>query len=477
MHRPITYSGQVPLSANFLNLARYCMKGFAWLTQGVFGTATFATDITVVPNTPAALSVVVNPGQIFSLQQADSTNYSDILTDSHQIMKQGILEDATVLGITPPGSNSQIYLIQAAFSEVDAGSTVLPYYNPLNPTIAFSGPTGGGAAQFTRREGRLLISAKPGTPAASPTAPAPDAGYIGLYTVTVGTGATTISAGNITRLTTAPLLTTYGTLPKIPEGVQRGFWIYGTDTGSANAMVVNDVVPAITSYSAGQGFRIKAGNTVTGATTVNISGIGTRSVKRTDGNDLVNRDILTGQISELVYDGTNFQLIAGALSSQPDYTKKAPAFFYAHGAGFGSPGSGGTGQVIAASTWTKINMSTEDADIEGWYNPSTSRYTPLKPGFYFLAGDATFGSGPLSPTTGLRVAKNGTPLPVSIFGDVAGTQTTSFTNGSRQIVSGATLMNGTTDFLELFAFQDSLDSNGERVVSIPRMIGWFVGAQ
>jgi hypothetical protein len=315
MDRSIVYAGVVPLETDVLSVHRNVMVGLGWLTRGVFGTNTFCTDITVTANTPTAMDVVVNPGQIFSLEQTDPTNYSSLLTDSHMITKQGILFDQTVLPLTAPGANSQIYLIQAGFQESDDLSIVLPFYNPADPAISFSGPNGGGAASNTRRKARLIVSAKPGVPAVSPTAPAPDAGYVGLYTVVVGSGASVITSGNITRLTTAPLLTLYGTLPKVPEGVQRGFWIYGTDSGAANALIVSDVMPAITSYTAGQGFRIKVGATNSGAATVNVSGMGARSIVRADGTAVKQGDLLQGSIVEVVYDGTNFQLVSAGVSN------------------------------------------------------------------------------------------------------------------------------------------------------------------
>ena len=60
---------------------------------------------------------------------------------------------------TPPGTAgfSTNYLVQVAYQDSDSGSTVLPYYNASNPSIAYSGPANSGAAQSTIRKGVALV--------------------------------------------------------------------------------------------------------------------------------------------------------------------------------------------------------------------------------------------------------------------------------------------------------------------------------
>ena len=83
---------------------------------------------------------------------------------------------------------------------------MLPYYNAANPSVAWSGPNNSGTAQNTVRRGACVVSAKAGTAAASPAAPAADAGYTGLYTVTVANGQSAVTAANISQLAAAPFL-------------------------------------------------------------------------------------------------------------------------------------------------------------------------------------------------------------------------------------------------------------------------------
>lgn len=86
---------------------------------------------------------------------------------------------------------------------------------------------------------------------------------------------------------------------------------YAIDTGVANAYAIalNSI---LTSYVEGQSFSFKAVNANTGASTVNIDGLGIKSIKRRDGTDLKSGDILAGSINIIQFDGTNFQLLVSS---------------------------------------------------------------------------------------------------------------------------------------------------------------------
>ncbi|UQV43458.1 hypothetical protein KIV45_15940 [Janthinobacterium lividum] len=209
MKRQIIYPGQIPLETDLLGTNKNTMIALAKLTAAIIGTATMVNGLTCAPNAPAALSVVVSPGEIYSLQNIDGTAYSSIAADTtHSIMKQGISMDAVTLTCPAPSTAGQSinYLIQAAFSEVDSGAVVLPYYNASNPSTAYSGPAGAGTTNNTVRDGVVALSAKAGIAAAtgSQLTPAADAGYVGLWVVTVANGQTTITAGNIVQAVGAP---------------------------------------------------------------------------------------------------------------------------------------------------------------------------------------------------------------------------------------------------------------------------------
>lgn len=243
MDRQIIYPGQVPMETDLLLTNKNTMTAIAKLCAAVLGVATsvsgFATTQTVVPS----LAVLVAPGDIYSLQNIDGTAYSSLPSDtSHSIVKQGISLDPVTLPITPPGTAgfSINYLIQVAYQDSDTGTAVLPYYNASNPAIAYNGPANSGAAQPTKRAGVVSIQAKAGTAATTgtQTTPAPDAGYTGLYVVTVANGASSVVNANISPLATAPFInsTLHGLLPTFTTPV-----VVGAGTASNHAAQMSQV--------------------------------------------------------------------------------------------------------------------------------------------------------------------------------------------------------------------------------------------
>lgn len=89
--------------------------------------------------------------------------------------------------------------------------------------------------------------------------------------------------------------------------VQDGAYSYSADTGSADTYVMT-LSPAITAYATGAEYRFKAANTNTGASTLNINGVGATSIKKAGSSDVEAGDIPSGSVITVVYDGTNFQI-------------------------------------------------------------------------------------------------------------------------------------------------------------------------
>ena len=82
---------------------------------------------------------------------------------------------------------------------------------------------------------------------------------------------------------------------------------YETAGGSANAFTLA-IDSSISAYVAGQVFVFKANHTITGAATLNVNGIGAKTIKKHTDNDLEAGDITNGQIVHVVYDGTDLQM-------------------------------------------------------------------------------------------------------------------------------------------------------------------------
>lgn len=98
------------------------------------------------------------------------------------------------------------------------------------------------------------------------------------------------------------------------SSLQNGTLIYNAATGSSNAYIVN-ITPAISAYTVGMTVNFKANFDNTGASTININGIGAKVIKKSINNDLEADDIKIGQMVSVIYDGTNFQLLASSMNS------------------------------------------------------------------------------------------------------------------------------------------------------------------
>lgn len=104
-----------------------------------------------------------------------------------------------------------------------------------------------------------------------------------------------------------------------------------------------------------------------------------------------------------------------------------------------------TDQTVTANTWTKIQLSTEDTDVENIFDPTTNyRATPTKAGLYLVhvhcnmnCGDGGYGA--------VAIYKNGTHyaanFAISGANQVNGVSVTAFVS-----------MNGSSDYIEAYGF-------------------------
>ena len=240
MDRQIVYAGSIPLDTDLLNIQRHIMVSIGALARAVLGDAGLIDGL---PCGPAgeAYTVVVGPGSYTALLPIDGVAFGSLPADPTMTVQTALHLENKLLQLGPPPDADHVlcWLIQAAIATEDAGPAALPYWNAADPTIAFSGPGNSGLAQNTQRLLRVALSSKPSAPQPYPTGapPAPDPGWIGLYTVTTFAGKQKIEAGDIVPMPDAPTLRyklpamppaptqqeTFGfdTLWRAPAGVQR----------------------------------------------------------------------------------------------------------------------------------------------------------------------------------------------------------------------------------------------------------------
>ncbi|MCE9565858.1 MAG: hypothetical protein K8U57_27855 [Planctomycetes bacterium] len=309
MDRPIIYVGQIPQDTDLLLTNKSTMIALGYLMQAVLGTGTLVDGLACTPTGPATMNVQVGSGSIYSQTTVDATAYGSIAADTTNLLvKQGVVMSTQTFACPAPvtAGQSVVYLVEAQYQDADTGSTVLPYYNASNPAVAYSGPNNTGVSQATIRQGLCKIQVKTGTPATTGTqvTPAPDAGFTGLFAVTVANGAATITSGNIVQLATAPFIGPK--LTGILSTIQTGSPVYADDTsGSANTLAISlSPTPILTK---GMMVRVKVANTNTAAAVMNTNGLGNVAVHRPDGSALPAGTLVAGGVYEFRYDGNYWQ--------------------------------------------------------------------------------------------------------------------------------------------------------------------------
>ena len=148
---------------------------------------------------------------------------------------------------------------------------------------------------------------------------------------------------------------------KIAQTIQAGMFSYVAATGTANAWVLSPT-PAVPSYSAGRVLWVIPPATNTSTTVnVNISTLGDRRIKKSDGNDPAIGDLVSGKAVPTIDDGTSIRVI-GALAS--DYSQPMNQEFITASKSFVAPAStlwiegvGGGGAGGASGTGTIIGIA------------------------------------------------------------------------------------------------------------------------
>lgn len=84
---------------------------------------------------------------------------------------------------------------------------------------------------------------------------------------------------------------------------------YAAATGSSNAFAIT-LTPAVAAMAdiVGMPIVFKANHSVTGASTLNVNGLGATSIKRKNDIAIATGDIENSQMVTVIYDGTNFQM-------------------------------------------------------------------------------------------------------------------------------------------------------------------------
>lgn len=141
--------------------------------------------------------------------------------------------------------------------------------------------------------------------------------------------------------------------------VQDGSFSYLTSVSGADTITATAPV-GMTAYVAGQVFRFVSAGANTGAVTLNLNSIGAKAVTKRGTTALAANDIPSGAAVEVIYDGTQFQLI------DPASTSATPVTSITFGSTGLTPATTTTGAVTVAGTLIAANGGT------GLTSPGTS---------------------------------------------------------------------------------------------------------
>jgi hypothetical protein len=197
------------------------------------------------------------------------------------------------------------------------------------------------------------------------------------------------------------------------------FTNYAVDTGAVNAYSVAFASPATVAYTAGLTISFKAVNANTGASTLNVNSLGTKSIVTPGGSALIAGAIAAGQVATVVYDGTNFQLqsVAGSGGSAAGSTTQVQ--FNSSGSLAGSANltfdgtfisTAGSANGVAYLTGTKQLTSASGFTVSGttWTNTGS-----------FVIGSPTGGDKGAGTINATNLYVNGVPV-VAGSGPVSG---------------------------------------------------------
>jgi len=204
----------------------------------------------------------------------------------------------------------------------------------------------------------------------------------------------------------------------------------GTDFYAASAVGTDSyaitIAPPITAYVTGMRFRFKADVANTGAATLAVSGLSALAIKKKNDQDVATGDIEAGQIVEVVYDGTDFQMQSQVATSagvdiqeftadgtwtKPAGAKTVDVYLFGAGGGGGSGnsadnngngGGGGGGGGFVYKRFRADALSATEAVVVGVGGTGgASVSSGTNPGLNGTAGEASsFG-------TNLLVANGG----------------------------------------------------------------------
>lgn len=281
--RVIVYTAEQPIEADILNSNRFPMIGIAKLAEALLGQSTQLYGLGCTPFLGGGMKVTIAPGQIYKYTSVDSTSYGALPADTHQVLKQGLIQDSIDLS-TPAPTNPGMsinYLIEMTLQEVDTQLATRDYLavdsNNVPTGVVYQSTVNG------TRQCNCVVTAKAGVqaPTGTQVTPSPDAGYVGAWVVVTNYGDINMSSGAISLYPGAPFISqtigdfvtkvyadaTYATKSGIVSSAYNRF---GAVTVTANRYSITN--PAIGTLVTGTTLYVSFTSINTGSAALSVNG-------------------------------------------------------------------------------------------------------------------------------------------------------------------------------------------------------------
>lgn len=178
--------------------------------------------------------------------------------------------------------------------------------------------------------------------------------------------------------------------------VQDGVITYLTSVSGTNTITAVGAV-GMTAYATGQKFTFIAAGANTGAATININSIGAKSITKNGATALSAGDLASGAVAEVVYDGTQFQLISGLAGLSTPIS--------ASNGGTGLTSVGTSGNVLTSNGTSWVSSAPASGKVLQVVNATYSTSTSTTSNTYIDSG-LTATITPTSATSKILVFVN-----------------------------------------------------------------------
>jgi len=260
---------------------------------------------------------------------------------------------------------------------------------------------------------------------------------------TTPTGNLPMGGYNHTNVADATVRTQYGTAGQIQDSA----FTFLTSPSGTNAMTATAAL-GMSAYVLGQRFFFIAPSTNTSACTLNINAIGAKAITKQGSTALVAGDIASGAVVQVVYDGTEFQLVSpSAVTTVSSFSAGTTGL---------TPSTATTGAVTLAGTLAVANGG-------------TGATTSTGSGAVVLASSPALTTPDLGTPSAL-VATNASGTANNLNAGIGVNQTWQSVIGSRS--SGTTYTNSTGKPIMVSIQGSGSGSSGTIYVSSVLISGW-----